>query len=150
MVNGTRFIYEMMIQQYKSFIVTLAFLLVSLSGKGQEADKIPAGISMAFKAGNATELAKYLNPTVELLLLDKEDFYRKNVAESILRDFFAQYPTKDFTIKHQGSKNDAHYAIGSLKTEKANFRVYFLIKKTGEGLLIHQIRIEPDNGRETT
>jgi hypothetical protein len=115
----------------------------------QDTSKIPAGISLAFKAGNASELANFLNSTVELLLLDKEDFYKKNVAESILSEFFTKYPAKDFTIRHQGAKNDALYAIGSLKTEKTSFRVYFLLKKTDQGLLIHQIRIDPDDGRGT-
>jgi hypothetical protein len=88
-----------------------------------------------------------MNTTIELLLLDKEDFYKKNVAETILKDFFAEYHTKDFTIRHQGAKNDAQYAIGNLKTEKGDFRVYFLLKKVDQELLIHQIRIEADNGK---
>ncbi len=133
----------------KKRLITLAalFLPLFLTLSAQDAGKIPPGISLAIKAGNATELARYLNATVELLLLDKEDFYRKANAEAILRDFFIQYPVKDFTIRHQGSANDAFYAIGTLKSEKANFRVYFLLKKTEEGLLIHQIRIEPDDER---
>jgi hypothetical protein len=125
-------------------------ILIALSTQitnGQEQPRIPGGISIAIKAGNAAELSKYLNSTVELLLLDKEDFYKKNVAETILRDFFNEYKTKDFTIRHQGAKNDAQYAIGNLKTENGDFRVYFLLKKIDQELLIHQIRIEPDNGR---
>jgi hypothetical protein len=88
-----------------------------------------------------------MNSTIELLLLDKEDFYKKPVAETILKDFFTEYQTKDFTIRHQGAKNDAQYAIGNLKTEKGDFRVYFLLKKVDQELLIHQIRIESDNGK---
>jgi len=125
-------------------------VLIAFSGliaTAQEQAKIPGGISIAIKAGNAAELSKYMNSTIELLLLDKEDFYKKNVAETILRDFFSEYQTKDFTIRHQGAKNDAQYAIGNLKTEKGDFRVYFLLKKVNEDLLIHQIRIEPDNGK---
>ena len=125
-------------------------VLIAFSGliaTAQEHAKIPGGISIAIKAGNAAELSKYMNSTIELLLLDKEDFYKKNVAETILRDFFSEYQTKDFTIRHQGAKNDAQYAIGNLKTEKGDFRVYFLLKKVNEDLLIHQIRIEPDNGK---
>lgn len=102
---------------------------------------------MAFKAGNASELSKYINSTVELLLLDKEDFYKKNAAETILRDFFAEYKARDFAIRHQGGINDAQYAIGNLKTGKGDFRVYFLLKKVDQELLIHQIRIESDNGK---
>jgi hypothetical protein len=125
----------------------IALTIICLSLGAQDQGKIPGGISIALKAGNAAELSKYMNSTIELLLLDKEDFYKKNVAETILKDFFAEYHAKDFTIRHQGAKNDAQYAIGNLKTEKGDFRVYFLLKKVDQELLIHQIRIESDNGK---
>ena len=129
-------------------IITVVLIALSgLSASAQDQAKIPEGIAIAIKAGNAAELSKYMNSTIELLLLDKEDFYKKNVAETILKDFFAEYQTKDFTIRHQGAKNDAQYAIGNLKTEKGDFRVYFLLKKVDQELLIHQIRIESDNGK---
>ncbi len=127
--------------------VPVVLISVSTLASAQDQTKIPVGISIAIKAGNAVELSRYMNSTIELLLLDKEDFYKKNVAEAILKDFFKEYPTEDFTIRHQGSKNDAQYAIGNLKTEKGDFRVYFLLKKVDQELLIHQIRIESDNGK---
>ena len=131
------------------FLISTVIILFTISTPGaisQETQaKIPAGISLSFKTGNTAELAKYMNSTVELLLLDKEDFYKKAVAETILKDFFSQYQAKDFIIRHQGARNDAQYAIGNLSTEKGNFRVYFLLKKVGNNLLIHQIRIEADN-----
>lgn len=129
-------------------VIPLILIAVScIAAKAQEQTNIPGGISIAIKAGNASELSKYMNSTIELLLLDKEDFYKKNVAETILKDFFSEYQTKDFTIRHQGAKSDAQYAIGNLKTEKGDFRVYLLLKKVDQELLIHQIRIESDNGR---
>jgi len=120
---------------------------LSLLAVAQEEQKVPAGISIAFRSGNAVGLSAYLNNTVEILLLDKEDFYSKSVAESILKDFFSKYRTREFTIKHQSAKNDAQYAIASLVTDKGSFRVYFLLKKIDGAPLIHQIRIEPDNER---
>jgi len=132
------------------FTISIAAILIiigSLAAITQDQTKIPSGISLAIKAGNATELSKYMNSTVELLLLDKEDFYKKVVAETILKDFFNEYHTKDFVIRHQGARNDAQYAIGNLVTEKGNFRVYFLLKKVGQELLIHQIRIESDSAK---
>jgi hypothetical protein len=132
------------------FVSIVPVIIIALSNPGfidQEQAKIPDGITIAFKAGNAAELSKYMNSTVGLLLLDKEDFYKKNVAEAILKDFFNTYQTKDFIIRHQGAKSDAQYAIGILKTEKGDFRVYFLLKKVGPDLLIHQIRIETENGK---
>jgi hypothetical protein len=126
--------------------LSLAVLMLSLiSLQAQDQTKIPGGISSAFKSGNASELSKYLNSTVELTLLEKEDFYKKNVAETILKDFFAEYTTKDFVIRHQGGQNDSRYAIGNLKTEKGDFRVSFFLKKVDQEFLIHQIRIEPYN-----
>ncbi len=123
-------------------VLFFAFFSVTMA---QDQIKIPAGISLAFKAGNSSALAEYLNSTVEILLLDKEDFYSKNVAENILGDFFSKYHTREFTIRHQGAKNDAQYAIANLTTDKGNFRVYFLLKKVNSTPLIHQIRIEPDD-----
>jgi len=130
-----------------SIVPVLVFAINSFTLTAQEQVKIPGGIAIAIKAGNSAELAKYMNSTVELLLLDKEDFYKKNVAETILKDFFNDYHTKDFIIRHQGATNEAQYAIGNLKTEKGDFRVYFLLKKVNQELLIHTIRIESDNGK---
>lgn len=133
--------------RYIISIAVVIFTIGSLAAITQDQTKIPAGISLAIKAGNAAELSKYMNSTVELLLLEKEDFYKKIVAETILKDFFNEYHAKDFVIRHQGARNDAQYAIGNLETEKGNFRVYFLLKKVSQELLIHQIRIEPDNAK---
>lgn len=130
-----------------NIIPVVLISLSCLSLTAQDQVKIPAGISIAIKAGNASELSRYMNSTIELLLLDKEDFYKKNVAETILNDFFNGYHTKDFNIMHQGAKNDAQYAIGNLKTERGDFRVYILLKKVNQELLIHVIRIEPDDGK---
>lgn len=120
-------------------------LTIILTAATQEQAKIPEGISNAIKAGNATELSKFMNSTVELLVLDKEDFYKKVVAETILKDFFSSHQVKDFIIRHQGGSNDAQYAIGNLKTGSGDFRVHILLKKVNQDLLIHQVRIEPDS-----
>lgn len=133
--------------KFKNIILFLLLIFALPRGIAQEQVNIPAGIPSALKSGNASELSRYMNSTVELSLPDKEDFYKKNVAETILKDFFNQYHSKDFIIRHQGASNDAQYAIGNLETDKGNFRVYFLLKKVDSELLIHLIRIESDNGK---
>ncbi len=140
-------IFKLIDMKSSNIISVVLIAMGSLTAIAQDQGKIPGGIAIAIKAGNAADLSKYMNSTIELLLLDKEDFYKKDVAEKILKDFFAEYRAKDFTIRHQGAKNDAQYAIGSLRTEKGDFRVYFLLKKVDQELLIHQIRIESDNGK---
>jgi hypothetical protein len=131
----------------RRYIHVALVLVLTLGAYAQEQTKIPSGISLAFRSGNAAELSKYFNSTVQILLLGKEDFYKKNVAETILKDFFTEYHTRDFVVKHDGGTSDARYAIGNLKTDNGEFRVYFLLKKVDSELLIHQIRIEPDEGK---
>ncbi len=129
-------------------IITSIVLIFTLSGlnhiSGQSAD-IPDEITLAFKAGNVDVLSEYLNSTVELVLLEKEDFYTRNIAEEILKEFFRDHPTIDFVIKHKGGRSESAYAIGNLRTRKGNFRIYFLIKKVDSKPLIHQLRIEKDD-----
>ncbi len=133
--------------QFINIIPAIIIALSTLLTGEQDQSRIPEGISIAFKAGNAAELSKYMNATVGILLLDKEDFYKKNAAEAVLNDFFTTCKTRDFIIRHQGAKSDAQYAIGILKTERGDFRVYFLLKKVDSELLIHTIRIEAENGK---
>jgi hypothetical protein len=135
------------IMKFKNIILVIILSLFLNTLNAQEQAKIPAGISIALKAGNASELSKYFNSTIELQLIDKEDFYKKAMAEAVLKDFFASHPTRDFSIKHQGAKSDAQYAIGTLKTDRGDFRVYFLLKKAENELLIYLMRIEVENGK---
>jgi len=130
-------------KKINSFFVTLLFLgsTVCLA----QSTSIPADLSLAFKTGDVDKLSEYLNNTVELVILDNEDFYNRKVAENILRDFFSKHRVREFIIKHQGGKNDANFAIGDLRTDDGSFRVYFLMKKVDSLPLIHQLRIEKDD-----
>ena len=61
----------------KNIITVLVLLFWVFCCIRAGADKNSGWYLNRVKAGNATELAKYMNSTVELLLLDKEDFYKK-------------------------------------------------------------------------
>jgi hypothetical protein len=106
---------------------------------------IPEGIILAFKAGNATELARHFNASIELVILEKEDVYSKTQAEQILRNFFTNHRPSSFKIIFEGGKETSRYAIGSLSTSNGNYRVYFLIKNQDGTPLIHQLRIEVED-----
>ncbi len=105
---------------------------------------IPNKIFQAMKVGNIEELSKYFNSSIELVVLDKEDVYSKQQAVQILKAFFAKHKVSDFTLLHQGGKEEAKYAIGNLETENGNFRIYFLVKQKNNVSLIHQLRIEEE------
>ena len=104
--------------------------------------QIPDEIIISLKTGNATKLASHFNQNVELVVLDNENVYSKAHAQQVIGDFFKKYPPQNFTIIHQGGKDDSSYAIGTLQVKNDKFRVYFLIKTKNGASYIHQLRIE--------
>lgn len=123
------------------------FLILSISvstATNAISSNIPDEIISAIKSGNAKDLAKYFNQNIELVILNEEDVYSKAQAELIIKDFFSKNPPSDFVILHQGGKEGARYAIGSLKSSNGNFRVYFLLKIKTDQPYIQQMRIEKE------
>jgi hypothetical protein len=104
--------------------------------------QIPEGIIQGFKKGDAGALAGFFNQNIEMVVLEHDDVYSKAQAQQIVSNFFANSKVSDFSIIHDGGKEGARYAVGTLKTATGNFRVYFLLKKSDEKTLIHKLRIE--------
>lgn len=101
-------------------------------------------IAAAIKGGNSKELAAYFDNTVEVKIANKEGAYSKSQAEAIVKDFFTKYPPKNFSFKHNGNSggSNAHYAIGTLTTDKGNFRTYVYMKKKEDKFFIQEISFE--------
>ncbi len=129
----------------KKIFIFILLMSVFNGLSAQNTSEIPRGISMALKAGNASELIKYMNESVEMVILDREGIYSKSQSEMILKDFFSKNPPKKFSLLHQGGKAESKYGIGSLETANESYRVYFLLKGKGSASLIHQFRIEKEN-----
>jgi hypothetical protein len=104
--------------------------------------QIPDEIVGSIQGGNAVGLAAYFNENVELVVLTHDDVYSKAQAQQIVAEFFKANKPKQFSIIHQGGKDGARYAIGSLTTNTGTFRVYFLLKNKDNNSYIHQLRIE--------
>ncbi|MCD6597346.1 MAG: DUF4783 domain-containing protein [Bacteroidales bacterium] len=130
----------------KKMFSFLFIILLAVSAYSQENVEIPSEISMALKSGDAALLSNYLNDNVEMVILDKEGIYNKDQAEVILNDFFKKNPPRRFSLLHQGGKTKSKYGIGNLDTADQTFRVYFLLKETNGKQIIHQLRIEKENG----
>ncbi len=113
-----------------------AFVAVSF------AQQIPDGIVVSFQNGNDGSLAGFFNENVELVVETHDDVYSKSQAQQIVADFFKSNKPKQFTILHQGGKDGARYAIGTLITNTGTFRVYFLLKNKNNNAYIHQLKIE--------
>ncbi|MFO8234853.1 MAG: DUF4783 domain-containing protein [Bacteroidales bacterium] len=132
---------------YHAKIVPIVILIgfIMLTGTRINEDEIPGDIAIAFKVGTAKELSRFFNENLELSVLENDDIYSRSQAERIMDDFFKEYTPKNFEFIHEGGKQDAKYAIGKLETFNGTFRVYLLLKKEKEKLLIHQLRIEKEN-----
>ena len=123
-------------------ILILIISLLPLSAVAQE--KVPEGVPLAFRAGNAPALSEFFNEDIELIILEEEDVYSRKQAEQIMRKFFTDHRPSAFKIIFEGGKETSRYAIGSLDTENGIFRVYLLIKEQDNQPLIHQLRIEEE------
>jgi hypothetical protein len=127
------------------FMVILCIMFAITAFKSQS---IPDEIYSAIKSGNSKELAKYFNNNIDLVILDKEGVYSKSQAELILKDFFSKNavnPTTGFIKLHEGGKDASKFIIGTLYTNKGQFRVYILMKTISGAFAIHQFRIEDDS-----
>ena len=104
--------------------------------------QIPDDIVVSIQNGDDVKLASYFNENVELVVQTHDDVYSKAQAQQIVAEFFKANKPRQFSIIHQGGKEGARYAIGSLTTNTGVFRVYFLLKTRDNNSYIHQLRIE--------
>jgi len=123
-----------------SLIVSIV-MRVSASAPGD----IPQSMMDALKSGNAVELSKFFNTSIELAIPGQTDIYSSQQAELIVKDFFAKHVPTNFVILHKGGKEGSQYAIGNLTTSTGNFRVTLLIKQRENKPYIHQLRFEEEN-----
>ena len=130
--------------------IKILFLLITLTPLAAQAQgKVPEGVNLAFKAGNAEALAAYFNEDVELVILDQEDVYSRKQAEQIMRKFFTDHRPVAFKVIFGSGKEVSRYAIGSLETKQGTFRVYLLIKDQDGKPLIHLLRIDREDDEES-
>ena len=118
-------------------LLLVMFVLVSPSFS-----QIPGEIVLSIQNGNDEMLSSYFNQNVELVVENNDDVFSKAQAKQIVAEFFKANKPKQFSIIHQGGKDGARYAIGSLVTSTGTFRVYFLLKSKDNNSYIHQLRIE--------
>ncbi|MCF8363851.1 MAG: DUF4783 domain-containing protein [Prolixibacteraceae bacterium] len=122
--------------------IALVFIFMCFASVSVVGQKVPENVLMGLKTGNAQELSKNFSDNIELVILENDNVYSKAHARQVVADFFKDYPPQDFTLIHQGGKDEASYAIGNLHVENEKFRVYFLIKTNNGQSLVHQLRIE--------
>lgn len=96
----------------------------------------------AIKSGNASQVARFFDTTVEITFPGKSNSYSKSQAELVLRDFFSKNPTKNFQVIHKSDSEGSQYCIGNLETINGIFRTTIYLKQKGEKQLIQELRFE--------
>lgn len=113
--------------------------MVTCSGSLAQAD-IFAPMKAAIKGGDAKELAKHFNQSVDINLEGNVNAYSKTQAEFVLRDFFKKHPVTDFTVVHTGSsKGGLLFAIGNYLSGQEKYSVLMRVKQVADTNLIHEI-----------
>jgi len=107
---------------------------------------LPNSIVNALKSGNASELAKFMESSIDLSIPENEGIFSKAQSELILKTFFTKHKPSSFKVMNNGdAKNHTHYSIGTLDTSKGQFRVYILYKEINNNATIIELRIESDD-----
>lgn len=119
------------------FIIVLFF--IAHTGFSQ---LVPEGIINAFEKGNARELSQFFHDNLEIKLLDKEYVTSKNQASRIIQKFFEEYPPISFKLDFEGTKQDSKYSLGTLKSQKASFRVNLYFMEGKKDKIIYFLSIE--------
>ncbi len=96
----------------------------------------------SLKTGNAGQIARYFDNTVEITLPEKTNSYSKSQAEIILKDFFNNNTVRDFQVIHKGDNAGSQYCIGKLITKSNIYRTTIFMKQKGERQLLQEIRFE--------
>ena len=96
----------------------------------------------ALKAGNASQISKYFDNTIDITLQDKTNSYSKSQAELVLKDFFISNPVIDFGVIHSGDNAGSQYLIGTLKTKKGTYRTTVYMKQKADRQVLQELRFE--------
>jgi hypothetical protein len=99
-------------------------------------------VESAIKNGNASQLSKYFDNTIEITLTDKSNTYSKSQAELVLKDFFSNNVVKGFEIVHKGNNAGAQFIIGTLETKNGEYRTTIYMKQKGDKQLLQELRFE--------
>lgn len=122
----------------KNFLLSLALLVVSSSFILPSFDDVVKAI----KAGDASQVSKYFDNTVEITLPEKSNSYSKSQAELVLHDFFSSNSVRDFEVLHESDNSGSQYCIGNLKTLNGTFRTTIFMKQKGSAEVVQELRFE--------
>ncbi len=120
---------------YSSIILfTLASAFTPLRGLDE--------VISALRDGNAQELAKHIDESVEIALPTKSDSYSKAQAVMVLKDFFANNGVLGFDKQHTGENGGSQFCVGTLRTKSGSYRTTVFMKTKNGRQVVKEIRFQ--------
>jgi len=126
------------------FMLKILFVSFSLFAFQQSGD-ILENIEKTIKVGNARELVKFCNETIELKINGESANYSRNQAEIVLREFFQKNPVRGFSYIHKGSSPEGlKYSIGKYLFEEGSYRVVMFLKEKDDSYQIDTLNFSKE------
>lgn len=119
----------------KTLCLLLAGFFFSLTVYSQE-------VLSALKSGDAEQVARYFDQTVEITIGDNSRTYNKKNAEQLLHNFFKENTVKSFEVIHKSESSTSQYYIGKLLTSGGTFRTTIYTKLKNDRTFIQELRFE--------
>jgi len=138
---GTVLVVHSINPKFMSKILFVSVLLFSF----QQPDDILQSIEKTIKVGNARELVKYCNESVELKINGESANYSRNQSEVVLREFFQKHPVRGFSYIHKGSSPEGlKYSIGKYLFDGGSYRVVMFLKKKEDSYQIDTLNFSKE------
>ena len=99
-------------------------------------------VARAIKSGNASQLSKFFDNTIQITFPDKSNAYSKSQAELVVQDFFDNNVVKNFEITGKGDNGGVEIVTGNLLTKNGEFKTTFYLKQKGDKQLLQELRFE--------
>lgn len=129
----------MKIIKLKIFLLTFT-LFTSIIGRAQTATEI----FNAFSTQNYDILKGYMDNNLDVCIEEVQQFNKKEVAITRLKDYFSKNPIIKLENQHQGEslKNASKFHIAKLQTKKGVMRLFIYLENGSPKNLLKEIRVE--------
>lgn len=124
------------------FILT-CFLGLAIAAQARDRD-VFVPIAKYIQEGDSDRLSAWMADNLELNLMGSVNECSRNQAKQILRNFFATYHPKSFSVVHKSLSPPMTYAIAKMIAGGERFQVTIFVTTQEEGNYIQHMRIERD------
>lgn len=130
----------------KSFflILILQFFvtITSYAYNPQDVNSVIKDVEFSIKENDVERMSKHFDYAIEITLDSKHRSYSKEHAKILLNDFLEKLQPKSFIVEYKGNSliTDAQYIVGTMTVKNETIKVFLLLKKDGQKLVIQELK----------